>query len=600
MNSLKPFFKLNYFLIVIFMFAGFSLSAQQPAWVDYAKRNNMYPPSEYLVGFVSGEVGDNDEPGQMMEKLESLARDKVVQSIQVSIESNNSLNISNINGKTNEEFLSKSVSFSKADINGLRTDHYFDRKKKMVYAIAYVNINRLVYYYKNIISTNINEIEQKIKEGKNFLQHGNKEDALRSFYEAMPLLSEIDQAQMLLIALDKKEYVDLYSKRINDARLTINEEINNLQRSGNLNISEAAYFVAYGLYLQLKDFKGSISLEYFTFENTGLTSPFSRRWNDELFDALKKAGFNNINKSGAGGSNVLGGNYWSEGTALRVHARVVQGSKLLAVSEGNIPLSLLKQEDIDYMPPQFKKLGELDGVKLEAINPAGSFKIGEAAKEPLKVRAVKSIDGVEKPVPNLPILFKEKHSNKTLCKGKTNGEGIAFGFLPALKYNQPVLEIEAVVDIAEFASIDTNSMFYATYKSDILPADFKLTSKHQLFYINSSERLRGYPMDVKMIEPVIKKFLSDNDYHFTNDPSKADKTIKINANTTAATYTNGIWFSYLDATLSVIDNSNNEEVFKTNLEQIKGAGANSVKAGKKAYSIASQKLKDKLAEYLSK
>ena len=206
------------FLFVVLLFST-TLFAQQPAWTDYAKRNSMYPPAEYLVGFVSGENPQDEDPGKLMEKYESMARDKVVQSIQVSIESNNAMNISNVNGKSEEEFLSKSVSFSKANINGLRTGRYYDKKKKLVYAIAHVNIKQLISYYRNLLSNNLDELNQKLREGKSFVQMDDKENALRSFYEGMPLLSEIDEAQMLLIALNKKEYVDLYSKRVREARL---------------------------------------------------------------------------------------------------------------------------------------------------------------------------------------------------------------------------------------------------------------------------------------------------------------------------------------------------------------------------------------------
>jgi hypothetical protein len=159
-------FFLRISVLTAFVLISGNLFSQQPAWTDYAKRNSMYPPSEYLVGFVSAENSQDEDPGKLMDKYESMARDKVVQSIQVSIESNNSMDISNKNGKSEEAFLSKSVSFSKANINGLRTGRYYDRKKKLVYAIAYVNIKQLISYYRNLLSSNLDELNQKLREGK--------------------------------------------------------------------------------------------------------------------------------------------------------------------------------------------------------------------------------------------------------------------------------------------------------------------------------------------------------------------------------------------------------------------------------------------------
>lgn len=576
------------------------LFAQQPAWTDYAKRNSMYPPSEYLVGFVSGENTQDDDPGKLMEKYESMARDKVVQSIQVSIESNNSMDISNKNGKSEEAFLSKSVSFSKANINGLRTDRYYDRKKKLVYAIAYVNIKQLVYYYRNLLSNNLDELKQKLREGKSFVQMDDKENALRSFYEGMPLLSEIDEAQMLLIALNKKEHIDLYSQRVKDARLEINKEINQLQQSKELSLGETAYFVAYGLYVQLKDFEGALAMDLFTYENTGLESAFSRRWNDELADALLKAGLNNVRNFSEAMANAAetGGNYWTEGTALRIHARVLKDGELLAVSEGSIPLARLKQEGIDYLPPQLEKVSELDDIHLKAMNPSGTFKVGKASEQALMVQVVKSELGQEKPLGNVPLVFKEKQSGKVLCKGRSDAAGLAKAYLPAIQFDRPLLEIEAVVDIADFAELDTNTIYYrlVQQQNTMLPARFELKTTYQTFYIESEELLLGRPMDITTIEPVIKQYLADKGYHFTDKPTDADYTVHINASTTAGTYYSGIYFTYIDANLSITDNSSGDEVFKTHIDQAKGGGANYTKAGKKAYTIAAAKLKTALEE----
>ena len=583
--------------IAILLFSNL-LFSQQPAWTDYAKRNSMYPPSEYLVGFVSGENTQDEDPGKLMEKYENMARDKVVQSIQVSIESNNSMDISNKNGKSEEEFLSKSVSFSKANINGLRTGRYYDRKKKLVYAIAYVNIKQLISYYRNLLSNNLDELNQKLREGKSFVQMNDKENALRSFYEGMPLLSEIDEAQMLLIALNKKEYVDLYSKRIREARLELNEEINKLQQSKELSLSETAYFVAYGLYIQLKDFNGVLAMDVFTYENTGLNSEFSRRWNDELADALLKAGLNNVRSFSEAMSDAaeVGGNYWTEGTALRIHARVLKDGDLLAASEGSIPLSWLKQEDIQYMPPQLEKVRELDAVQLKAMNPSGAFKIGMASEQALMVQVVLSKNGQDNPLGNVPLLFIEKQSGKVLCTGRSDAAGLAKGYLPAIQFDGPLLEIEAIVDIAVFADLDTNTVFYALYQSDMLPARFELKAEHQTFYIDSEELLLNRYMDIKTIEPVIKQYLADKGYHFTNKPGEADFSVQIKASTTAGTYYSGIYFTYIDANLSITDNASGDEVFKTHIDQAKGGGANYTKAGKKAYTIAAEKLKESLEE----
>lgn len=587
-------------LLMLFFFFSATLFAQQPAWIDYARRNALYPPSEYLVGFESGENSSDEDPGKLLEKYESLARDNVVESILVSIESNNAMHISNVNGKTEEEFLSKSVSFSKATINGLRTDRYYDKKKKLVYAIAYVNIKKLAYYYKDLLSNNVAELEQKMRAGRSFIEMDDKENALRSFYEGMPLLSEIDEAQMLLIALNKKEDVDRYSRRIHDLRIDLNESINQLQESNELSLSETAYFLAYGLFVQLQEEKGMLAMDLFTYENTGLSSAFSRRWNDELADALLKVGLNHVRSLSEAVSNAseVGGNYWTEGTALRIHARVLQNGDVLAVSEGSIPLAWLKQEGLNYSPPQLEKVRQLDNVHLLAINPNGSFKIGKASDSPLMLRVVSEDNGEVLAIGNMPIRFVEKKSRRVLCKGKSDQEGVAKGFLPAMTFDQPVLEIEALIDVAEYADLDTTTLFFNLYQKQnkLIPARFEWKANHQTFYVNSEELLMNKPMEIKTIEPVIKEYLTDKGYHFTDVRDEADQLLRIKASTTTGTVYQGIYFAYVDANLSIVDQISGEEVFKTHIDQIKGGGANYDKAGRKAYILAADKLKQQLTD----
>ena len=287
---------MNKKLIVLLISSVFCLEllAQQPAWTDYYERNKMYPESEFLVGYMSGVNTKNAEPGELKSEYEMLAKDKLIQSIQVEIEANKSLNISNKNGKSSEEFLSKSVSFSSANVNGLNAYSFYDRKKKEVFAIAYANKKELTFYYRNLISSGKGEIKQKLIEGRKYAEKGNKEDALRSFYEAMPLLKDIDEARVLLIALNRKMYSDIDIDEINDLKIELINEIDKLIKPEELTLSEAAYFAAYGIYLQIGAKSKQFYISDFGYENTGLSSKFSKKWSSEFSSALVKAAKYNV------------------------------------------------------------------------------------------------------------------------------------------------------------------------------------------------------------------------------------------------------------------------------------------------------------------
>src|SRR5687768_9566041 len=105
----------------------------EPRWVNYNMRNSSYPTSKYLSGFASEintqEVDQND----LLNKLEGLAKDQLVENIMVDIRSISTLNIHNVNTETQETFKHNSTSFSQAKISGLKTERYYDPKKKIGY-----------------------------------------------------------------------------------------------------------------------------------------------------------------------------------------------------------------------------------------------------------------------------------------------------------------------------------------------------------------------------------------------------------------------------------------------------------------------------------
>lgn len=576
--------------------------AQQPSWVEYTKRNSMYPQSEYLTGFVSAHNTNDEDPGKLMDQYEEMAKSKVVQSIQVSIETNNSLTLSNVNGKSGEEFRSESVSFSSATITGLKAERYYDRKKKDVYAFAYVSKKELAYYNRKLITANLEKIKQKLEEGREYLALNDKQNALKSFYEGMPLLAEAEQAQWLLMAVNLEQFVSDDLKEIRNAKIELNKEISRLQQSKELNMSETAYFIAYGLFIQLGKLESPLDTEPCTYENTGLTSDFSDKWNTEIKNALVKTGNYKIqDRTEADGHAVkVKGNYWLEGNQLQIHMQTIKNNKLDAAAEADIPVSWLKAENIKYVPVQIKKIQKLENVKLQAIGAPDNVKIGKQSEKPMEVRVLMEREGITVPMENIPLVFRTG-DGKTITHGISSSDGVVSAYFPPVHLPEGKTEILAQIDLAVYADIDTNLAYYLTAvkNNPVTPAVFTIQLDPQTYYVNSNETIDGSTVQIKTVEPEIKNRLAEQGYHFVSNKAKADYMISIKAaNTTGNTYQD-IYYSYVDATLSIIDVGNGNEIFKTSVEQVKGAGINSKKAGKKAMITTSVMLTENLMEYLS-
>jgi len=579
-------------LITIAFLFSITAMAQKPAWADYYKRQQMYPDNEFLVGFISGTNTQDEEAVKLKSIYESMAKDKLIQGIQVEIESNNQLNVSNVNGKSNEEFLSKSVSFSKANVSGLNTQSFYDRKKKEVYAIAFVNKKELAYYYFNQIESGKGQIEQKLAEGRKYAKKGNKEEALRSFYEAMPFLNKIDEARVLLIALNRKMYADINNDEINKLKLDLINEIDSLIKPSELNLSESAYFVAYGLFLQMSEINETLFLESFTFENTGLQSTFSEKWNNEFSAALIKAGNYEIAKGTGTEDLSVQGNYWKEGEFVKLNASIFKNNQIIAVSKGSIPLTWLKNENIDFIPEQVKKMEALSNIKLKLKSAPEIIKLGSASMEAVKMEVLNG----NKPMHGIAVAISNLDTGEKLCSNKTNNFGNSHCYLPPINTDKPMLRLEAGIDLEEYLNIDKNSLYYsiASGQNPVNPVAIDIVTTKPTIFVHSEEKIQYYNVDIKTLEPAIKEMLAEKSYNFVDKATDADFVINIKANTTTGTYYQGIYFAYLDANVSVVDASNGEEIYKTHLDQLKGGGANYKKAAKKAYALGAIKLKEML------
>ena len=587
--------------ILLFIFlVGISqyLIAQKPAWADYYKRTSMYPDTEFITGFISGINSEDNDVGEIKEIYETLAKDKLIQSIQVEIESNNQLNLSNSNGKSGEEFLSKSVSFSKANVSGLNIQSYYDRKKKEVYAFAFVNKKELAYYYYNIIKSGKEEVKQKLNEGRIYASKNDKEDALRSFYETMPIQNKMDEARVLLIALNRKMHAEINSEEINELKIDIINEINDLINPSKLDFSESAYFMAYGIFLQLGEITESLYIEDLSYENTDLKSHFSERWKKEFAQALVKAGKYDIsnNKSGLNHMKV-NGNYWTEGEFININITVSKREQVIAASKGSIPLSWFEKESIAYIPEEVVKMESLIGYRINILKAPISIKLGVASYANVEVQLTND-NSLTSNALGIPIIISNTEDTKPICNGFSDEKGEAKVYLPIIQSDKSMIQLEVDIDLAKYLDLDKNSLYLAMARSQnpiqTVLLDIK-TNKPTIFII-SDEQIQNSIMEIKTLEPVIKENLAEKGYNFVDNEKEADFIIIIRANTTTANQYQGLYFSYLDANFSIIDNSKSEEIYKVHLDQIKGGGGNYNKAAKKAYRIGAEKLKEYLKE----
>lgn len=340
-------------VILLITYTSIVIAQVEPKWVNYITRTNSYPTSTYLSGFAS-EINTNGvDQNELLGKLEGLAKDQLVENIMVDIRSISTLNIHNVNTETQETFKHNSTSFSQAKIAGLKVERYYDAKKKTGYAFAYAEKNDVIQLY-------LNEIEKELASIKTAMTSAaslDKQGALKKYFETQPSFRTIEEAQTLIVTLTANfDNPALKRKETSDLKVAVDEKINALRNSSQLTLDEAANFIAYGLGLQTGPVKTSVRLASFTYQDTPMGSPFSRRFGTMLEQSLiNEARYNVVDANAQTKGFVLTGSYWEEKDKLKVTAllRNETTGEALGSASCYIPISVLAQNNVDFKPENY-------------------------------------------------------------------------------------------------------------------------------------------------------------------------------------------------------------------------------------------------------
>jgi len=270
--------------------------------------------------------------------------------------------------------------------------------------------------------------------------------------------------------------------------------------------------------------------------------------------------------------------------------------KLIAVSKGSIPISWLENEHIDYLPKQINLINLLKLYKLELVSAPKTIKLGKALTTPIKVKLTSKNNQVG--ISGIPIKYVNTQTGEIIYTSTTNSDGISAGYLPAIQTQKPIITINAKINLSAYLNILPNSLYYtiANKQNSIFPISIDIKTEKPTVFVQSKEQINNNNVNIKTLEPVVKETLVGKGYNFVNNKNDADFIIVIDANTTTGSQYQGIYFAFLDVNFSVFDAANNEEIYKTHLNQIKGGGSDYKKAGKKAYVLGAKKLKNRIEE----
>ncbi len=214
--------------------------------------------------------------------------------------------------------------------------------------------------------------------------------------------------------------------------------------------------------------------------------------------------------------------------------------------------------------------------------------IAKALPEPIQVKVKHSskVDS-EKFINGFPLKFMaDAAGTKATVTAETQSGGNAIFGVSKVAGNQGIQLYKIKADLERLIKVDSifNSTRQLLMNLDVPSATITVEVQPIKVFIKSDELNLGEPLQLKVIEPALKKRLSDLGCTFVKTEANADYKIIISTSTKDLGV---MWGSMLQAGIEmqiiVDDMAKDSEIFKDNLQGIKGYQISKERAGIEAY-----------------
>ena len=236
----------------------------------------------------------------------------------------------------------------------------------------------------------------------------------------------------------------------------------------------------------------------------------------------------------------------------------------------------------------------LSSIELRPVKSNIEAKIGQPLKNPVQVLAV-FVDqsGREKSIANLPLKFYFSRGAGDLIENvRTNRSGRASCLVSKITATDRLQMMKADLRMNSFVNQDSVSFLISgIIKSLVVPeTKFILNVSGLSVYIESQEKLFGRKLSVQHIEPALKNNLSEKGFIFIDNLAGADLKITVSAESKKGSEIYGMYSSFTDLTISVIDMNSGDEIYKNSLHDVKGIDLTYEKGGLKSLENAAKEV----------
>lgn len=223
---------------ILFLFAfSYLLTAQQqqdlPNWVNPEYRQYMHPSEDWYSGFSVDKMHDGEKLIEALQRVENSARSKLVEQIQISIESNSKLISTsfskNVNGTQSETLTidySQDISTkTNAETVGLEVESHYDSNSQMLYAYAFVERDKLAAYYSNQEDAAIRQAEEELLIVDALADSGQKLAAYKRCLNITSILNKAQKSRLFLSSVngDEAAYSEKYFSLLQETEKRLRE-----------------------------------------------------------------------------------------------------------------------------------------------------------------------------------------------------------------------------------------------------------------------------------------------------------------------------------------------------------------------------------------
>jgi outer membrane lipopolysaccharide assembly protein LptE/RlpB len=243
----------------------------------------------------------------------------------------------------------------------------------------------------------------------------------------------------------------------------------------------------------------------------------------------------------------------------------------------------------------------LDKIDL-SLNPTEIMLNRRLAQNELSVIASVKDKSSKKAIIDLPLaaMF-EKGSGDVFPTYKTDAAGLTKILLTKISARDVEQTVAVKVDMMSFAGQGSSDVYPLIVKKMVVPKAILLMKVHRpLVYVSSIEKSLGVDKPNQQLTNKIKNYLTNSGFELTNDKSKSELLLDVNADSEKGAVSGSIYITYVTAVIRVATTKDNKEIYATTLDRIKGFSLDFERSSQEAYNKSIETLeKEKLPELLN-